>query len=479
MKKIGRPWFFVVLIVIAALTYLTVFGWHTPDGNTVIRGVSEIRWGMDVSGGVSVTFGPDGRESEEINEDDVSRAAEIIAQRLEEYGVSSHQIYTDTHNMRVIVWFPWGNGDHMNNEELISAISAEAQMFIVEGRMGGRTVISSSEERDRVYAVDSGGIRHRVTLDGSFVASARKGRDENGNTAVILSFSPDGRQQFLESTGRLTAYSELSDQRYLTVCMDGRPISEMYIAGAMSEGIISRPDGLTDKETDSLLCYINNGALPFRLQIMDYEQIDATLGSNAAAVMITAGVIAFGLICAFMILRYRLPGAVASIALLGQIAGILAAVSGFLTVFEGFTLTLPGIAGIILSIGMGVDANIITSERIAEEVRKGKTIEGAIDAGNENSFSSIFDGNVTVIIVAIILMGVFGPPDTVCSFVFKPLMWLFPASTTDAIYAFGYTLFVGVIFNFIMGVLASRIMLRSLSGFPALRSRWLYGEGER
>ncbi len=130
-------------------------------------------------------------------------------------------------------------------------------------------------------------------------------------------------------------------------------------------------------------------------------------------------------------------------------------------------MTLPGIAGIILSIGMGVDANIITATRIKEELWLGKTLDGAIEKGNESSFWAIFDGNITVIIVAVILMAVFGPSNI--------LSMMFGASTTGSIYSFGYTLLIGVIGNFIMGVTATRLMTKSLSRFKFLRNKWLFG----
>ena len=116
----------------------------------------------------------------------------------------------------------------------------------------------------------------------------------------------------------------------------------------------------------------------------------------------------------------------------------------------------PGIAGIILSIGMGVDANVITSERIKEELRNGKTLDGAIDSGFQRTFSAIFDGNITMVIVAIILMGALGPPQSIFNSLLSPIFRWFGPSATGAIYSFGFTLIVGVIFNFIMGVTASR-----------------------
>ena len=108
-------------------------------------------------------------------------------------------------------------------------------------------------------------------------------------------------------------------------------------------------------------------------------------------------------------------------------------------------------------------------------MRAGRTIDGAIQIGSKNSFWAIFDGNITVIIVAVVLMGVFGPPDGFWGTILKPVLMWFPAATTGSIYSFGYTLFVGIIFNFVMGVTASRLMLKSISRFKFLRKPWLLG----
>ncbi|MBQ5744174.1 MAG: protein translocase subunit SecD, partial [Ruminococcus sp.] len=180
-----------------------------------------------------------------------------------------------------------------------------------------------------------------------------------------------------------------------------------------------------------------------------------------------AAAIAFAIIIIIMIAFYRLPGFIAVISLLGQMGLMVAAISGYFPILNSFTMTLPGIAGLILSIGMGVDCNVITSERIKEELRGGRTLDGALEKGTKNSLAAIIDGNMTVIIVSIILMLVFGPSNI--------LSFIFGESTTGTIYAFGYTLLVGVIANFIMGVFFSRLMLRSVAGLKPFRKTWLYG----
>jgi preprotein translocase subunit SecD/SecD/SecF fusion protein len=176
-----------------------------------------------------------------------------------------------------------------------------------------------------------------------------------------------------------------------------------------------------------------------------------------------------------MMIFYRLPGFVASIALFGQVVGTIACISGFFPNLPSFTLTIPGIAGIILAIGMGVDANVITAERIKEELNHGKTLNGAIELGYKRAWSAVFDGNITVVFVAVILMGAFGPTDSVFGTLLKPLFSFFGASTAGTIYSLGYTLLVGIILNFVFGIFCSRLMLASLSKFKFLRNRKLYG----
>ena len=191
--------------------------------------------------------------------------------------------------------------------------------------------------------------------------------------------------------------------------------------------------------------------------------------------MVQAGIIAFILVAILMIVRYRLPGTIAVISLMGQAAATLAVVSGYFTVFPGSTLTLPGIAGIILGIGMGVDANVITAERIKEELSKNKTLEGAVNSGFKMGLTPIIDGNVTIVIVAAILMGAFGPTDGFWAKVFNPIFYWFGPSTAGTIYSFGFTLLTSVLLNFVFGVWATRVMIRGAVHFKPLRKAWLFG----
>ena len=310
-----------------------------------------------------------------------------------------------------------------------------------------------------------------IILKGSEdIKRAQAGLDEDNKYIVALELTDAGSSKFAAAT-----------QSYLnqtiSIWMDDTMISAPTVNSVITNGMATIT-GLADAdEATDLANKINAGSLPFALTVDEskLQIISPSLGSDALNVMLIAGAIAFGIVCIIMIARYRVNGVVASIALLGQLAGTIACISGFFPGISSFTLTIPGIAGIILSIGVGVDCNVIAAERIRDEFRRGKTIDSAIEWGYKNSLNAIIDGNVTIVIVSIVLMGAFGSPDGFLGSLFSPLMSLFGASITGSIYSFGYTLLIGVIFNLIMGVLASKYMLRSISQFKFMRKPTLYG----
>ena len=253
------------------------------------------------------------------------------------------------------------------------------------------------------------------------------------------------------------------------------PISTATVNEAITGGEAIIKGNFDQDSASTLANQINSGSLPFALSAESYSTISPSLGAKSLDVMVQAGIIAFILVAILMIVRYRLPGTIAVISLMGQAAATLAVVSGYFTVFPGSTLTLPGIAGIILGIGMGVDANVITAERIKEELSKNKTLEGAVNSGFKMGLTPIIDGNVTIVIVAAILMGAFGPTDGFWAKVFNPIFYWFGPSTAGTIYSFGFTLLTSVLLNFVFGVWATRVMIRGAVHFKPLRKAWLFG----
>lgn len=466
MKKTGKPVFFIVAIITIVFTVLSITGISSYYGDiqsVYIKGGDQIRWGIDIRGGVEVTFVPAEDDADPTNEE-LDGAAEVMRQRLVAQGINDYSVYSDYNSDRIVVQFPWAEDEeNFDPESAISELGATAQLRFIEG-----TETDSEGNPTGDVILDGSMVDH---AQASYVATDSQG--SNYQWVVELTLDDEGAAAFSTATSELA-----STNGQIAIWMDDQMISAPAVEEAITGGQAMITGDFDSETATTLANQINGGALPFSLETASYSTIDPTMGEGARDAMILAAVIAFILICIFMLLVYRLPGVVAIIALMGQVALMIAALTGFFPGISSSTLTLPGIAGMILSIGMGVDANIITAERIREEINAGKSIDGAIHLGYHRAFTAILDGNITTLIVAIILMGTFGAPGSFFNTILQPILFMFPASTEGTIYSFGFTLMVGIVGNFVFGVFASRLMTQSLSRFKCFRKPKFYG-GER
>ena len=460
MKTKGKAWHLVLtVLLIAAFVYTAFFGVYAKYGDvtkTYIKGAQDIRFGVDIKGGVNVTFVPS--DGYDATEEQLEAAQLVIENRLVALNVTDYELYVDNNSDSLILEFPWQSGEtDFDPESAIQEIGTTAYLTFREG---------SSADGELI-------------LDGSKIesAAAQYGPVSNGGASeyyVSLKFTDDGAKAFGDATTALAASNGT-----ISIWLDNENVSTATVNTAITDGsaIItsSASNPFTQEQVVKMARQINSGALPFALTVDSYSTVSPSLGENSLSAMVLAGVIAFALIVVFMTVLYRLPGFLACIALAGQVAATLAFVSGYFPAFESFTLTLPGIAGIILAIGMGVDANVITAERIKEELKNGKSLDGALKSGFARGLTPIIDGNVTIVIVAIVLMGAFGPSDGLFAKALHFVFFAFGPSTAGTIYAFGYTLLTGVLLNFVFGVFATRVMIRGAASIKALRNPWLYG----
>ena len=451
MKKKGKSWpLFVVAILIVVFSLTAIFGVSYQYGDTrhvYLKGASDIRFGIDIRGGVDVTFMPDG--DVDATPEQMTAAQTVIEDRLVGLGITDYESYVDSNKDRIIVRFPWQSGEEdFDPQAAIEEIGTTAQMVFRKG---------STADGEQI-------------LSGDQVTSANAAYSETEGWVVQLHFDSEGAQAFADATTELAA-----DNGTISIWLDDENISTATVESAITGGEAIIRGSFDQESAATLANQINSGALPFALSAESYSTISPTLGARSLEVMVLAGIVAFALVAVLMILRYRLPGTVAVLSLLGQVCATLAVVSGYFSVFPGSTLTLPGIAGIILGIGMGVDANVITAERIKEELSKNKTLDGAVKSGFKMGLAPIIDGNVTIVIVAAILMGAFGPTDGFWARLFNPIFFWFGPSTAGTIYSFGFTLLTSVLLNFVFGVWATRVMIRGAIHCKALRSPWLYG----
>ena len=451
MNKKGKSWpLFVVAILIVVFSLTAIFGVSYQYGDTkniYIKGASDIRFGIDIRGGVDVTFMPAG--DVDATPEQMTAAKTVIEDRLVGLGITDYESYVDSNKDRIIVRFPWKTGEaDFNPQTAIDEIGTTAKMVFRKG---------STADGEEI-------------LSGDDVTSANAAYNETEGWVVQLKFNSAGAAAFADATTEQAA-----NKGTISIWLDDKNISTATVDEAITGGEAIIKGNFDQDSASTLANQINSGALPFALSAESYSTISPSLGAKSLEVMVLAGIIAFALVAVMMIVRYRLPGTIATISLFGQVAATLAVVSGYFTVFPGSTLTLPGIAGIILGIGMGVDANVITAERIKEELAKNKTLPAAVKSGFKMGLTPIIDGNVTIVIVAAILMGAFGPTDGFWAKVFNPIFFWFGPSTAGTVYSFGFTLLTSVLLNFVFGVWATRVMIRGAVHCKALRNPWLYG----
>lgn len=451
MNRKGKSWpLFVVAILIVLFSLTAILGVSYTYGDTknvYVKGASDIRFGIDIRGGVDVTFMPAG--DVDATDEQMAAAKTVIEDRLVGLGITDYESYVDNNKDRIIVRFPWKSDEaDFNPQTAIDEIGTTAKMVFRKG---------SSATGEEI-------------LSGDDVASANAAYNETEGWVVQLKFNSNGASAFASATTELAA-----NNGTISIWLDDNNISTATVNEAITGGEAIIKGNFDQDSASTLANQINSGSLPFALSAESYSTISPSLGAKSLDVMVQAGIIAFILVAIMMICRYRLPGTIAVISLMGQVAATLAVVSGYFTVFPGSTLTLPGIAGIILGIGMGVDANVITAERIKEELSKNKTLDGAVKSGFKMGLTPIIDGNVTIVIVAAILMGAFGPTDGFWAKVFNPIFFWFGSSTAGTIYSFGFTLLTSVLLNFVFGVWATRVMIRGAVNFKPLRKAWLFG----
>lgn len=466
MKKTGKLTFFIVVALIALFSLSAIVGLDYRYGDntkTMIKGIDDIRLGIDIKGGVDATFAPAG--DFDASDDQLDAATEVIKTRLSSLGITDSEVYSDSKSDRIIVRFPWQAGE--TNFDPESAVRELGEMAELTFRMGTESTTD---------ATGKSAYTGEIVLQGADVESASVRSHQNEQTmeqeiVVALDLKDTGVQKFADATQQA-----MNANVPIAIWMDDEQISAPSVNTVITDGSAVITGNFTYETAKKLADQINGGALPFKMETKSTNTISPTMGEGSLDAIMLAAAIAFAFIAVYMIVLYRLPGVVAVIALIGQITGSIAFVTGWFGFMSGSTLTIPGIAGIILAVGMGVDANIITGERIKEELRTGKSLDASIKLAYKRAFSAILDGNLTNVIIAVILMGAFGVPSSFFSKILnKTIFFAFGATAEGFVYSFGFTLLAGVILNFLMGVFAARLMVTSLSKFNCFKNRKLYG----
>ena len=373
------------------------------------------------------------REVAQAKEDAVSRALETIRNRIDQFGVTEPVIVQQGEN-QILVQLP-GIKDPDRALELIGK-TAQLEFKLVDednvGRLGSGIVPEGSEiltlkTRNRETGVVSTApilVKKQALLTGDLLTDARVkfGGDIGSEPYVALEFNREGADKFDKITGA-------NVNKRLAIILDNNVHSAPVIRERISGGNASITGGFTMEEAKDLAIVLRAGSLPAPVQVMQNITIGPTLGQDSINKGVRATVLGGLLVISFMIIYYRMSGVIATFALFLNLIYLLGAFSALRA-----TMTLPGIAGIALTIGMGVDSNVLIFERIREELRLGKTVRAAVDGGYAKAWVAIFDSHITTLITACVLF-LFG---------------------TGPIKGFAITLIIGMIINLFTAVFGSK-----------------------
>ena len=344
----------LAIILFAFLGYkgAEVAGWRIkPFSETITKG-------LDLQGGVSVVMEI---QDEEVSKEDLEKTKEQLSLRVNKIGVAETVVSTE--------------GDRRIRIDIPAQVDS------------GKIVESLGKTGELTFKSPKGD----VILTGQDVNKAIATSDENGLPQVALELNEEGTKKFADATKEYLGQS-------ISVNMDDEVLTNPTVNSVITNGSAVITGSKSADDAKRLAGLINAGALPVTVKAASVKTVGAQLGEEALPNALKAALIGIGLIFVFMIIYYRVPGAIACLALTLFIALIL-----FLFGEIGVTLTLPGIAGVLLAIGMAVDANVLIFERIREELKKGVSIRSAVEKGFENATSSIMDSNITTIIAALVL----------------------------------------------------------------------------
>lgn len=405
----------IILALLFGMSYVAIFGMKDGYGS-----IGQIKQGLDLAGGVSITY--------EIQEDnpsdqDVSDTIYKLQQRVTNYSTEA-EVYKEGGN-RITVEIP----DVTDANAILEELGQPGTLMFLDS--DGYTKFSNGEECTPL-------------LTGSDVKNAVAGADTSQSSTskyvVSLEFNDEGKQKFADATSANVG-------KIIYIVYDGKVVSAPGVNEAITGGS-AQIDGMSSyDEANTLASYVRIGAMPLELKEMRSQVVGAKLGETAIQTSLLAGAIGLAILCLFMIIAYRVPGVAACLALV-----IYVALDIFILSVYEITLTLSGIAGIVLSIGMAVDANVVIFSRIREEIGAGKSVDAAIEQGFKKAMSAVVDGNVTTIIAALVLY----------------------LRGSGSVKGFAVTLGIGVVLSMFTALVISKTIVRLLYNFGC-KSEKLYG----
>lgn len=417
MKSKSLIVFLAIVLLISFLAYIAVYGLNIGKYE-IVPVKNLIKLGLDLRGGATVLLEAKDNPNDPITDEKMGRAVATIRERIDSLGVTE-PVITRVGSDRIEVQLP----EIQDPQRALDLIGQTAQLEFIEEETK-QVILTGNDikKAEAVWAPSSIGVGEEPV--------------------VSFELSSEGAKKFKEATER-------NKGKVIGIYLDKQPISLPTVQSVIPDGKGIITGSATMEEAGDLATLIRAGALPVELETLSVNAVGPQLGANSFEQSIAAGQIGILLVFIFMIFYYRVPGLVADITLVLYLLLTLFALAAMKA-----TLTLPGIAGLVLSVGMAVDANVVIYERIKDEMKVGKTLRASIESGFRRAFLTIFDSNLTTIIACVILF-YFG---------------------SGPIRGFAVTLIVGVIFSMFTAITVTKLLLKLLYNGGLLKNMRYFGE---
>ena len=427
-RKNNKLIFFILIAIIAFTSFVTVYGLNL--GSYKVEPVAgTVKLGLDIKGGVVVVYEAQTDETGTDLLKTMNQTKSVMGKRIDEFGLTEPNITIQGDN-RIRIELP-GVKD---TQEALEIIGQTAQLDFL------RVTYDANSDKNTYVVADmhKEDFNYEPVITGNDVKDSFLSKDEYGKPAVAIELNDSGTRAFYEAT-------KIGGQ--IAILLDGKVISAPSANNPIPDGNAIITGSFTLEEASQLAALIRGGALPVEMKEIQTSVIGPTLGLDSMTKSVDAAKVGMLLIVIFLIAYYKLPGLIASVSLMFYASIIMVIMSAF-----GATLTLPGIAGLVLSVGMAVDANVIIFERLKEELRNGKTVRSSINFGFQRAMRTILDANITTLIAGVVLFN-FGQ---------------------GPIKGFAVTLMIGIVVSMFTAIVLTKALMINGLVFKALSNKKLY-----
>lgn len=468
MKRFIKPASIIVALLIVALTFLSVAGlsyYEVDFRRVIVKGFGDIDWGLDVSGGSKVVLTNSTEDEADIKL--LKDSAKIIEKRIALLGLKDYELYVSEKDGELVLTVPRSVNSDYSSQEIAALLTSKGELTVRPSAESEQTILDSSSAPMEVYATGDTAKEVLLSAEELKEASWFSYFNEDGtiNNYLSLQFNKEG-------TEKLGAYTNPDTGRFynqvISVWLDDRMLSSPVLENEITDGNLSVSNyDMTESKVNLYVAILNSGTLPQELIATSLEDVASTVENNPSDIIMFAGIAAFAVIALIMLLRYKLTGVSAILAVLCQFTLVLSVITGFFFTKFSFMMTIPSAAGLMFAVLLTVLSAVIIGERIRKEDKHSDLTESALNDILKKSFKNILDINVIVLIISLMGMFFFGSADLIIA--------IFRGAAVSGIYGFCYVAFFGAVFNFISGFAVMFLLEKGLMSFIKNKKASLFG----